>query len=326
MKLRSLFALFFLSKASLLLGQTVGETIVDDEDSSMASKTKSKNKPKSDSSALSTKSSRKNELSTARDALAVTPSDTSWWSPKGMQHSIGVELSDESFGVLGTDAIAYGFALEKFGIDLFFAYSKNSNSSRVSVTQSTNDTSTPKSMTVTQSFTGSENPKRATFGIQPKYFIFSDQWFKASIGFMIAQTSSTSVRYKTGSVTTTYPDISNMSNYSVSESSFGSVASTTTAKLHYGPRLNIEFYLKWFPHIGLGFGTGLIQMSGGDVKNSTTTQTRSYAVTNGVAANPSTSQTSTTTETTKTGGASKTVALGGTKFNLMGNFAIRYIW
>ena len=295
---------------------------------STANTNKPKPKLKSDTNSSFNKSAKTKptDASLSRDAFAATPGETSWWSPKGMQHSIGVELSDSSFGVLGTDAIAYGFALEKFGMDLFFAYTKDSNSATVSVTQSTNDVTNPKSMTVTQRFTGSENPKRTTFGIQPKFFFFSDRWFKASLGFMIAQTSKSSVRYKTGSITTTYTDSSNLSNYSVSESSFGSVASSVGSKLIYGPRVNIEFYLKWFPHIGLGFGTGLIQTSGGDLKTSTTTQTRSYVVTNGVAANPTSSQTSSSTDTNKPGGSSKTIAVGGTKFNLMGNFGIRYLW
>jgi hypothetical protein len=293
-----------------------------------ANGTKPKAKPKSDASTTPIRApkAKTTDSSFARDTLAVTPSETSWWSPKGMQHSIGVELSDSNFGVLGTDAIAYGFALEKFGVDLYFAYTKDSNSATVNVTQSSNELSNPKSMTVTQRFSGTENPKKTTLGIQPKYFFFSDRWFKASIGFLFAQTPKTSVRYKTGSVTTIYSDTSNMSTYSVSESSLGSTSSSVDAKLSYGPRINVEFYLKWFPHIGLGFGTGLIQTSGGDVKNSTSTQTRSYVVTNGVAATPTSAQTSVTTDTTKTGGTSKTIAVGGTKFNLMGNFAIRYIW
>lgn len=143
---------------------------------------------------------------------------------------------------------------------------------------------------------------------------------------MLAYAAKTSVSYKTGSVTTSYADSSNLSNYSVSETGLGSVSSTSSAKMIYGPRLSVEFYLKWFPHIGLGFGTGLLMTQGGDTTTKTTTQTRSYSVTNGVAGTPTSSQTSSATDTVKTGGSSRTIAVGGTRFSLLGNFAIRYIW
>jgi hypothetical protein len=261
-----------------------------------------------------------------KESLAPTPDQTSWWSPKGMQHSIGIELSDSSFGVLGADAVAYGFSTEKFGLDFYLAYEKEANTASESVTQTTNDAQTPKTKEVTTSYNGSVNPRQTTIGFQPKYIFYSDRWFKASFGFMLAQKAKTSVSYKTGSITKTYSDSSKLSDYSVSETDFGTVSSTVSSKMIYGPRLNVEFYLKWFPHISLGFGTGLLQTQGGDVTNSRNTQTRSYKVTNGVSAEPTSSETTSETGKIKTGGTSKTVAVGGTKFSLLGNFAIRYIW
>ena len=123
-----------------------------------------------------------------------------------------------------------------------------------------------------------------------------------------------------------YADSTSSSNYSVTESSLGSISSSVSAKTIYGPRVNVEFYLKWFPHIALGFGTGLLLTQGGDATTSTVTQSRTYTVANGVAAKPTSSQTTSSTDKAKSGGSSKTIAVGGTKFNLMGNFAIRYIW
>jgi len=265
-------------------------------------------------------------LPLAKDGLAPTPDQTSWWSPKGMRHSVGVELSDSSFGVLGADAVTYGFSFEKFGADFYLAYVKDANSATESVAQTSNDVSTPKTLTVTKRYSGSENPRKTTLGVQPKYIFFSDRWLKVSVGMMLAHSQKTSVRYKTGSMIMSYADSASSSNYSVTESSLGSISSSVSAKTIYGPRVNVEFYLKWFPHIALGFGTGLLLTQGGDATTSTVTQSRTYSVANGVTANPTSSQTTSSTDKVKSGGSSKTIAVGGTKFNLMGNFAIRYIW
>lgn len=329
---RSLISICYLALSTFivtgdLLAQSDGNQ-VDATEEAPASNLKSKIKPKPEVPSSSSRpgKSKAQDVAQVKDSLVATPDQTSWWSPKSMRHSVGVELSDSTFGVLGTDAVAYGFSLENFGIDIYFAYSKDANSAVENVTQTSNDVSTPKTLTINKRYTGVQNPKKTTFGIQPKYIFYSDSWFKTSIGFMLAHASRTSVRYRTGTVTTTYADSSVLSNYSVTESAFGYISSTVSPKIIYGPRLNVEFYLKWFPHIALGFGTGMLLTQGGDVTTSTSTQTRSYTVTDGVAANPTSSQTSSSTDKVKSGGSSRTIAVGGTRFNLMGNFGIRYIW
>jgi hypothetical protein len=294
---------------------------------SAASESRSKSKSKSKPVPITSPSKpRTPDETLSKESLALTPDQTSWWSPKGMQHSIGVELSDASFGVLGTQAIAYGFMVDKLGVDLYFAHSKDANTSTSSITRTSNDASTPKTLTVVQKFTGTDNHKKTTFGVQPKYVFFADRWFKASVGFMLAYTPKSSVRYRTGTISTTYADATSVNNYSVSESSFGSISSSISSKTLYGPRISTEFYLKWFPHIALGFGTGLILSSGADATTDTSTQSRSYTVTNGVVGTPTTAQTTSASETTKTNGTAKTVAIGGTTFSLLGNFSLRYIW
>jgi hypothetical protein len=263
---------------------------------------------------------------TADDSLAPTPSETSWWSTKGMRHSIGVELSDASYGALGTTAIAYGYSRDKFGIDLYMGYSKEQDTAATTSTTSTNDAATPKTKTVSQEFSGVKKPKQTTFGIQPKFYFFSDRWFKASVGFMIARTSSSAVKYNTGTTTTTYADSSNLNNYTVSQTDYGTVSQKSSDKTLYGPRLNTEFYLKWFPHIALGFGTGLIMSTGADATATSSTSNKTYAVTNGTAANPTVDQTESAEQKTPSGGTAKTLALGGSTFSLLGSFTVRYIW
>jgi hypothetical protein len=260
------------------------------------------------------------------DGLAPTPSETSWWSPKGTQHSVGVELSDASYGALGTTAIAYGFSRDRFGIELYMGYTKEQDTAATTSTTATNDASTPKTKTVSQEFSGVKKPKQTTFGIQPKFYFFSDRWFKASVGFMIARTSSSAVKYNTGTTTTTYADSSNLNSYTVSQTDYGTVSQKSTDKLLYGPRLNTEFYLKWFPHIALGFGTGLIMSTGADATATSSTSNKTYAVTNGTAANPTVDRTESAEQKTPSGGTAKTLALGGSTFSLLGSFTVRYIW
>ena len=260
------------------------------------------------------------------DGLAPTPDQTSWWSPKGMKQSIGVELSDASYGALGTTTIAYGYWREKFGLDVYFGYSKDQDTAASTTTTTASDTATPKTKTIVKEYTGEKKPKQTTFGIQPKFVFISDRWFRASIGFMIARTSYSAVSYNKGSVSTTYADSSNLSTYSVTESEYGTIASSSTAKLLYGPRVNAEFFLKWFPHIALGFGTGMILSSGDDSTTKTNTENKSYSVTDGTTATPTTNDTTSTEQKTPSGGTAKTLALGGSTFSLLGSFTVRYIW
>jgi hypothetical protein len=260
------------------------------------------------------------------ESLARTPDQTSWWSPKGMKHSIGVELSDANYGALGTTAIAYGYWREKFGLDVYFGYSKDQDTAASTITTTANDAQSPKTSTIVKEYTGRKNPKKNTFGIQPKLVFVYDRWFRASLGFLIARSSSSSVSYSTGSISTTFADSTNLKNYSVTESDYGTITTSSTAKLLYGPRVNAEFVLKWFPHIALGFGTGVILSSGADTTAKTLTKNRSYTVTDGTAATPTTDETSSIEQRQPSGGTATTLALGGSTFSLLGSFSVRYIW
>ena len=260
------------------------------------------------------------------ESLAPTPDQTSWWSPKGMKHSIGVELSDSNYGALGATSIAYGFSLEKFGMDVYFGHSKEMDTAVSTTITTSNDDTTPKTKNVITEYTGKKKPKQTTLGIQPKFVFVSDRWFRASLGFMFARTATSAVSYKQGTITTTYADSSNLNNNSVTEAGYGNVSSSSTAKLLYGPRINTEFFLKWFPHIALGFGTGMILSSGDDATLKSDTEDKSYIVTNGTPAKPTTSTTTSTEQKTPSGGTAKTLALGGSTFSLLGSFSVRYIW
>jgi hypothetical protein len=70
----------------------------------------------------------------------------------------------------------------------------------------------------------------------------------------------------------------------------------------------------------------VILSSGADTTAKTLTKNRSYTVTDGTAATPTTDETSSIEQRQPSGGTATTLALGGSTFSLLGSFSVRYIW
>jgi hypothetical protein len=162
--------------------------------------------------------------------------------------------------------------------------------------------------------------------VQPKYVVFADRWLRATAGFMFAYTSTGSVSYKTGSTTTSWSDTAQETTYSVQRNDVGNVSSSTTGRLLLGPRVGTDFYLRWFPHLSLGFSTGLLFGSGGQTTTKTDTEDKSFSVTNGAEQVPTVHTKNSAKSTQTPGTTGETVAIGGSTFNLMGSFTLRYVW
>lgn len=258
------------------------------------------------------------------DPLSVTKNQAA--APLKLRHSLGVELSNADFGVLGTTAINYGYMMPSFGVELYLGYNKTADTVKHTDAASENNISTPKTKTTISSDTGKVNPTQFTFGIQPKYVLFADRWFRATTGLMLAYTTTSDVSYKTGTTTTTISDTSQPANYAVSQSDTGTVSVATKPRIIVGPRFGTDFFLRWFPHLSLGFSTGILMGSGGVTTTKTSTEDKVFAVTNGAEQTPTTHTNTSATEQQTPGSTKTTVAVGGTIFNLFGSFNLRYVW
>jgi hypothetical protein len=263
---------------------------------------------------------------TLNSSEASTSNKSQTATPPKMRHSLGVELSDADFGVLGTTAINYGYMMQSFGLEIYLGYNKASDTVKHTETLNQNDISTPKSKITIASDSGKVNPTQLTFGLQPKFVLFSDRWFRATTGLMLAYSTTSTVSYKTGTTTTTVSDTSQPANYTVSQADTGTVSVTTQPRIILGPRFGTDFFLRWFPHLSLGFSTGILMGSGGVTTTKTNTEDKVFAVSNGAEQSPTIHTITSATEEQKPGTTKSTVAVGGTVFNLFGSFNLRYVW
>ncbi|NDE16370.1 hypothetical protein EBZ80_15700 [bacterium] len=259
-------------------------------------------------------------------AVPSGPAKAASVAPVKLSHSIGVELASSSFGALGTSAVNYGLLTPKYGVEFYLGHSKSADTISQSESSVTNTSATPNSRTTSVVDSGKVNPRQYTFGIQPKYVMFADRWLRATAGFMLAYTNTGKVSYKTGTTTTSWSDISQDSNYSVQRNAVGTIETKTTPRLLMGPRINADFLLRWFPHLSLGFSTGIMVGSGAASTTETNTESKSFAVQDGVEQTPSSHTTTSQKVSLKQGLTGETIAVGGTTFNLMGSFTLRYVW
>ncbi len=247
------------------------------------------------------------------------------WMPKGYRFLVGLE----SLGAMPVTAISVGTWNGSFGIELLGAYSRNTDSVQESVVESvSNELIATSSKTATTSYSGAKNPMQVTLGTKAKFRVLQNNWAQVYFGGIGGLSWTGSATHQTGTRTESYADRSNTSNYSVSESGIGTVERSSALQLFAGPLLGTEFYLKWLPHLALGFSTGFSLNVGGGVTTTTSTATKSYSVTGGVAGTPVSHTSSRTTVATSPGhlrGA--TFGLGGSSFALFTTaFTLRYVW
>lgn len=242
------------------------------------------------------------------------------WRPKLMDNSIGYENA-----TLDYNAISYSrWTNEKWGFDFLFGFQKSSDSFNKSETQSTDELAPSRNISTT--YSGSKNQQIFTLGTVGKYRIFQNDWLRIYAGGYLGLRYFTDVKYKTGTTTQSISNLNSPDDYTVSESSLGKIKNSTDLEVFLGPKIGSEIYLRWFPHVALGFATGFLYTFGGETETISDTSSRNYAVVAGVAQTPTAKSNNRTKTVRKPDGRGGVFGIGGTAFNLFGSWTIRYVW
>lgn len=257
-------------------------------------------------------------------ALLLNPPLKQSWRPKSVVHSLGIESSSASFGVLGVTSVVYGRWNGSKGWEALFAYNKTADSFANSSTTSLNTIAN--SQTLTETASGARNPTSILLGYQYKSKSFESDWLLIYWGALGAVRWQSTTEYDTGTKTTTTANTATPGDFTVTESARGSIKREPSPDYILGLRIGSEVYLRWFPNIALTFSTGFTQTLGGTVKQTTDTWTRTTPYTGGVAGAPSSASRSTQVTETPGNLSAATFGVGGQTFNLFGSWGIRYIW
>ncbi|MCC6278457.1 MAG: hypothetical protein IT289_11140 [Oligoflexia bacterium] len=244
--------------------------------------------------------------------------------PSPYRYSLGYESS--TTGIMAQNYIVGGKWLSSnFGIDIYFGFTKSADTTATSVATSTNALTNAR--TITTTYSGSANPNVFTLAAFPKWKLFRNNWLFVFGGPFAGVNYLTKVEYPNGGNTVeTIPNANDPTNKSVVDTSIGTTTIESRMHIVAGPRIGAEIFLKWFPQISVGMATGIATTIGADTKQKTSTRSRTYNVVNGVDQAPTADSNAVTETTTKPGISSSTFGLGGTQFNLFGNFTIRYYW
>lgn len=257
----------------------------------------------------------------ATNATKPAVGDDPWEAAPGKYTKyIGFE-STGSTSILGRDMIVYGTWKKDRATEFFLGFSKSSDTWGTTDT----NTNTSSSSTSVHSVTGVKNPFQITVGAGQNFRLSRAKWINVYVGYFGGLSYTTSSNYETGTTTTSTPNTASPDDFTVTKTSVGSVSVKSDPTLIAGGKLGAEFYLRWFPNLGLGFSTGIVTGFGGGSSSSTTTESGVDTYTGGVKTG-STVTSSNTNAKTDSSLAANTFGVGGTTFQLTGLFTIRYLW
>ncbi len=248
-----------------------------------------------------------------------------WWSPELQRYSLGYETA--LTGVLNTfgqNAVLFGAWQGAWGVDFYFGYTRDAGSWADATTTADNNISNGR--TLTTAYTGTKGAHTFVVGVGLKQRVIQSSWFQLHWGPVVALTTPSSVDYAVGTRVETFPSRDSLGNKTIQETGWGTTKDETNLGLSIGPRIGTEFYLKWFPHLSLGFATGILATVGAETTSTATTRTRTVAVVNGEEQTPAADSTSTGVTKSQKGLRGRTFGLGGTSFSFTGIFTIRYLW
>ena len=259
-----------------------------------------------------------------RRSMVVEPS---WWRAADYRYQVGYDSAAGGTGILGENVITGGFWFdESLGLDIYLGYTKAGNANNESISDVTNTVAVPNTKTTTTLHTGTNTARTLAIAAGLKYRMYQSDWFQLNLGFVAAFFPGGSADFNTGRKVETFTDASNLNNRTVTETDLGTITSETSTQLSFGPRLGTEFYIKWFPHLAVGFATGILTSVSGNTTTTTDTKTRTYTVVNGTESAPTASSSTHTVSTTTPGFRGTTFGIGGTTFAFTGTFSIRYVW
>lgn len=252
-------------------------------------------------------------ISTSSLAQANPNTSTERWGahPETFRYSLGFEralsgsgaTAGADIGPFPNDALVIGrWFSPRFGLDLDVGISRTSD------TFATNTTTTAAPDTTVETYTGTKSATNLFLGATVKYRWFQNEWLQVYVGSILGLRPGTKVEQPTGTRTTT--------GGTTTEANYGTVTTERGTQFVIGPKLGAQFYPKWFPHVALGFATGIAFQFGGSTKTTTSTADKDAAGT----------VTDQTTTIANGDGRSNitTFGLGGTTFSLVTAFNVRY--
>lgn len=241
------------------------------------------------------------------------------------EYSIGFDSTSSTLGVWGQNAAVFGIWGESWGIEFIGGWTTGSDSASTSVATATTVVGGT-NQTITTTHSGSRNPHAITLATVVKHKIFANKWLQVYGGLLMGANLFLSRSRPTGTETITVANTADPDDYSVSQVNLGTVTTSQSVQFLAGPKLGAEVFLKWFPHVAIGFSTAVVAKLGGKSTTLTETASKTFSVVNGVAQAPSSHSTSVTEAESDPGLSGATFGLGGTSFQFTGVFTIRYVW
>lgn len=256
--------------------------------------------------------------------IGLVPESNQWRADRA-RYMVGFESAGTSLSALPQSAVLVGTWLDReIGIEGFFGFSLAASTAEQTQTQTPNPPL--KTLSVVTSNTGTSTPGTFILGGVLKYRLVQTSWFQVYLGALVSLSPSFSSSYTAGSRTEVTPNTDVPGDRTITENGYGPVSVKRSLEIALGPKVGTEFYVKWFPHLALGFSGGILTSFGGDTTTTSSLATRSYSITGGVDNPPASSPPVSTVADTKRGVRGATFGLGGVGFQFTGLFTIRYIW
>ncbi len=254
----------------------------------------------------------------------IVTEDNAWHSERTI-YSLGYEGTGTTTSALGQNAISFGWWFDRaWGLDLLFGMTKTAGTATESVSTATNVLAS--TSTTTTAYSGSAAAVSFLIGAVLKRRLYQTDWFQLYLGGVVAIVPPSGATTNTGSRTVTVPNTVLPNDFTTADVALGTVAVDNSMQFVLGPKIGTEFYIKWFPHLAIGFSTGILTTLNAYTTTTTSTRTRTVQTVAGVEGTPSTDATTSTSSTVKRGLQGTTFGLGGTAFQLTGIFTVRYVW
>lgn len=251
--------------------------------------------------------------------------DDNAWHAERTTYALGYEGTGTAISALGQNAISFGWWLDRYwGIDLLFGFTKAAGTASESTSTAANVLAT--SSVTTTTYSGSSSAMTFLLGAVLKRRIYQSDWFQLYVGGVAAIVPPSGATTNTGTRTVTTPNTAAPNDFTTADVALGTIAVDNSMQFVLGPKIGTEFYIKWFPHLAVGFATGVLTTINAYTTTTTNTSTRTVATVGGVEGVPSTDSTVATTATVKRGLQGTTFGIGGTAFQFTGIFTVRYVW
>lgn len=247
------------------------------------------------------------------------------WHAERTTYALGYEGTGSATSALGQNAISFSWWLDRYwGIELLFGMTKTAGSASESVSTAANVAAT--SSVTTTTYTGSASALSFLVGGILKRRLYQSDWFQLYLGGVLAIVPPSGSSTNTGTRTVTTPNTNAPNDFTTADVALGTIDVSNSMQFVLGPKIGTEFYIKWFPHLAVGFSTGILTTINAYTTTTTNTRTRTVQTVGGVEGTPSTDATVATTATVKRGLQGTTFGIGGTAFQFTGIFTVRYVW